>query len=59
MSNCLCCSNQLLRHIRNHQVVLFCRHCWQEMPAINPNKAYSLSMSVSSHIGIKEFISAH
>ncbi|AFZ59570.1 hypothetical protein H6G54_13875 [Anabaena cylindrica FACHB-243] len=59
MSNCICCSNKLLRHIRNHQVVLFCRNCWQEMPATNPKRAYSLSMSVPSHIGIKEFIATH
>jgi hypothetical protein len=32
MTTCPCCSNQLLRHIRNNQRVWFCRHCWQEMP---------------------------
>lgn len=34
MTNCLCCNNQLLRHIRGHNVYLFCRSCRQEMPAV-------------------------
>jgi hypothetical protein len=33
--NCPCCSHQLLRHIRNQEVYLFCRRCWQEMPDLN------------------------
>ncbi|MHC5896053.1 hypothetical protein [Nostoc sp.] len=32
MTNCPCCSNQMLRHIRLQQTYWFCRHCWQEMP---------------------------
>ncbi|MBD2181119.1 MULTISPECIES: hypothetical protein [Oscillatoriophycideae] len=32
MTKCLCCSNQLLRHIRHSRVYWFCSHCWQEMP---------------------------
>ncbi|WP_416670146.1 hypothetical protein [Egbenema bharatensis] len=32
MATCPCCSHPLLRHIRNHQVAYFCRHCWQDMP---------------------------
>jgi hypothetical protein len=32
MNLCLCCSNSMLRHFRNHQSYLFCRTCWQEMP---------------------------
>lgn len=35
MTDCPCCSNQLLRHVRQHQVYWFCRHCWQEMPVYN------------------------
>lgn len=31
-SNCPCCSNTLLRHIRSGEVYWFCRHCHQEMP---------------------------
>ena len=32
MSKCLCCSNELLRHIRHSRIYWFCSHCWQEMP---------------------------
>jgi hypothetical protein len=35
MSDCPCCSNILLRQLRSHQVVWFCRHCWQEMPNVS------------------------
>jgi hypothetical protein len=34
-NNCPCCSHQLLRHIRNQEVYLFCRTCWQEMPDLS------------------------
>ncbi|MFB2898519.1 hypothetical protein ACE1CI_36855 [Aerosakkonemataceae cyanobacterium BLCC-F50] len=34
MNNCPCCSHQMLRHIRHHQIYWFCRHCWQEMPLL-------------------------
>lgn len=34
MNNCPCCSNQLLRHIRGHELYFFCRRCWQEMPVM-------------------------
>ncbi|HEY9848358.1 MAG TPA: hypothetical protein V6D28_02780 [Leptolyngbyaceae cyanobacterium] len=32
MSKCICCSNELVRHIRHSRVYWFCSHCWQEMP---------------------------
>jgi len=35
MSHCPCCSNRMLRHVRNHQIHWFCRQCWQEMPDLN------------------------
>jgi hypothetical protein len=35
MSDCPCCSNTLIRQFRSHQLVWFCRHCWQEMPNIS------------------------
>jgi hypothetical protein len=38
MTYCLCCSNQMLRHLRGHQIQWFCRHCWQEMPSLERNK---------------------
>lgn len=34
MSRCVCCSNQLLRHIRYGRVYWFCSHCRQEMPEL-------------------------
>jgi hypothetical protein len=34
MTICPCCSSHLLRYVRNHQVILFCRNCWQEMPTL-------------------------
>lgn len=38
MSNCPCCSNPMLRHIRGHQIYWFCRHCWAEMPNLESKK---------------------
>jgi hypothetical protein len=35
MNNCPCCSNQLLRHLRQNEVYWFCRTCRQEMPLLN------------------------
>lgn len=35
MTNCPCCSNQMLRHVRQREVYWFCRECWQEMPVYN------------------------
>lgn len=35
MSNCPCCSNVLLRHVRSNQVYWFCRNCWEVMPAFD------------------------
>jgi hypothetical protein len=32
MTNCSCCNDLLLRHIRRGQVAWFCRTCWQYMP---------------------------
>lgn len=36
MALCPCCSGTLLRHIRGHHITHFCRHCWQDMPLIEP-----------------------
>ncbi|KAF3884041.1 MULTISPECIES: hypothetical protein [Nostocales] len=38
MNYCPCCSHQLLRHIRNHEIYWFCRSCWQEMPVVSGHK---------------------
>jgi DNA-directed RNA polymerase subunit M/transcription elongation factor TFIIS len=32
MSICPCCSNLLLRHIRQGTLYWLCRSCWAEMP---------------------------
>jgi hypothetical protein len=34
MKTCPCCSNQLLRHFRHHQLYWFCQTCRQEMPVV-------------------------
>jgi ribosomal protein L37AE/L43A len=35
MTDCPCCSNRMLRHLRGHQLYWFCRHCYQEMPSLD------------------------
>lgn len=35
MTNCPCCSDHLLRCIREHELHYFCRTCWQEMPVLS------------------------
>ena len=32
MNACPCCSNKLLRHVRQQNVYWFCTYCRQEMP---------------------------
>ncbi len=34
MTSCPCCSSQMLRQVRSHEVRWFCRTCWTEMPSI-------------------------
>ena len=34
MTKCICCSNNLLRHIRYGRIYWFCSYCWQEMPEL-------------------------
>jgi hypothetical protein len=34
MNTCPCCSEQLLRHIRQNSIYWFCPRCKQEMPAL-------------------------
>lgn len=53
MTQCPCCSEKLLRHLRRGQVEWFCIHCWQIMPdlkalhqlSILPNASLSASLS--------------
>ena len=35
MHHCPCCSQTLIRQIRQHQVSWFCRGCWQDMPLLD------------------------
>ncbi|BAZ70787.1 hypothetical protein NIES4106_55840 (plasmid) [Fischerella sp. NIES-4106] len=52
VKNCLCCSHQLLQHIRNNRVYWFCRNCWQEMPLLDLEIHNSLSASITTiHTG--------
>jgi ribosomal protein L37AE/L43A len=46
MTSCPCCTNQMLRHLRQSQVYWFCRHCWQEMPVYSLN-SYGSSPSIN------------
>jgi ribosomal protein L37AE/L43A len=34
-NTCPCCSEVMLRHIRQNSVYWFCPHCWQEMPNLS------------------------
>ncbi|HEY9851026.1 MAG TPA: hypothetical protein V6D28_16275 [Leptolyngbyaceae cyanobacterium] len=55
MTECPCCSNQMIRHIGHHQVYWFCRHCWQEMPVFDLNKWDSSSpATLVASVGIKK-----
>ena len=45
MTNCPCCSHQMLRHIRHNQTYWFCRHCWQEMPSLEPQSLSLVPLS--------------
>lgn len=54
MTGCPCCSNQMLRHVRQSQVYWFCRQCWQEMPVYNLNRSGSVrSRNLVTSLGIK------
>ena len=55
MIHCPCCSNQMLRHVRQHQIYWFCRHCWQTMPVYNLNRSsLSPSLNLVRQLGLKE-----
>ena len=42
MSTCPCCSDQLIRHVRQNQIYWFCPSCWQEMPDLEEIVARSV-----------------
>jgi DNA-directed RNA polymerase subunit M/transcription elongation factor TFIIS len=47
MNICPCCSNILLRHFKENQVVWFCRNCWQSMPVLDEKEGYFSSTVVA------------
>jgi hypothetical protein len=56
MNRCPCCDDTLLQEFRNHELILFCRSCWQEMPDFSAfmNRVESVSLqsnltSISEH----------
>jgi hypothetical protein len=53
MALCPCCSGTLLRHIRGHQITHFCRHCWQDMPLIEPMSEPTETLHPLSIPGLK------
>ena len=58
MSDCPCCSQSMLRHIRSNEVYWFCRNCWQEMPNFQENRGTPISVKLSTALGIREQIPA-
>nr|WP_084226917.1 hypothetical protein [Nostoc sp. KVJ20] len=57
MTNCPCCSNQMLRHIRLQETYWFCRHCWQEMPNLSSERnRSSLNLTRKSPSLVKQAI---
>ncbi|HEY9599550.1 MAG TPA: hypothetical protein V6D33_17950 [Cyanophyceae cyanobacterium] len=57
LNECLCCSEQLLRHIRQGQIYWFCRHCRQEMPSLvlamtSPYKTVQSRASIASALDL-------
>jgi phage FluMu protein Com len=40
MNDCLCCSDQLLRHISHNRIYWFCPRCRQEMPVADTTTTY-------------------
>lgn len=47
MVSCPCCSRPLLAYVQDHRMVWFCRHCWQEMPALEDQELSSLQAALN------------
>jgi DNA-directed RNA polymerase subunit M/transcription elongation factor TFIIS len=47
MNTCPCCSDILLRHVKENQVFWFCRNCWQSMPVLEEKNHYFSSRIAS------------
>jgi ribosomal protein L37AE/L43A len=56
MNHCPCCSNLLLKHIRNSHTYWFCRSCWQEMPVMSLNLSVSLADAIFDPVSRKNTI---
>ncbi|EGK87100.1 hypothetical protein D0A34_04010 [Microcoleus vaginatus PCC 9802] len=55
MTHCPCCSNQMLRHLRQHQLYWFCRQCWQTIPIYNLNRCSSSPyINIVKGLGVKK-----
>jgi len=59
MTICPCCSSPLLRYVRNQQLTLFCRNCWQEMPILTCEMSSEvpeqlIQMTQKSYISIND-----
>ncbi|MBW4622174.1 MAG: hypothetical protein KME17_22825 [Cyanosarcina radialis HA8281-LM2] len=53
MTDCPCCSHQMLRHVRGKQVYWFCRNCWQQMPLLDWEKPDLLSVRPARKFGMQ------
>lgn len=57
MSNCPCCSDRLLRHIRRGSLYWFCRSCWAEMPNLEmDDPVTTVSSPILEPAGLKPFV---
>ncbi|KAM3093743.1 hypothetical protein ACKFKG_18505 [Phormidesmis sp. 146-35] len=54
MSNCPCCSDQLLRQVHRGALSWFCRTCWSEMPNF---EAVRSQIDSRLHLNITDSIS--
>jgi ribosomal protein L37AE/L43A len=52
MKNCPCCSNQLLRHFRHHQIYWFCQSCRQEMPLLEQPSLSRMSLMLEQDFAL-------
>lgn len=52
-SDCPCCSDTLLRHIRSGQVYWFCRQCHQAMPNYS---AVPTALTINTKLSIESLL---
>ncbi len=52
---CPCCSEPMLRHIRQNQLYWFCRHCWQTLPVCTLSEFSTVpSVNLPTELGLKK-----